>query len=178
MNTQSRMLKERRGSWYNPWIVDEFLRILDTLERLDAEDAHDSISEASLTRSNPKELDFIAATTAEERVFNELRRELPLAKSFKAAGDVLFRHVLRVVPVACVTLFTPNADASEVTVAVCGGLSIPALEDLRVVVGERISGWAFAHRQVVMNSNAALELGPVVRTFAAYRCGMRSQSPC
>ena len=46
--------KERRASWYDPWIVDEFLRILDKLERLDAEDVHGSISESSMARSTPK----------------------------------------------------------------------------------------------------------------------------
>jgi hypothetical protein len=35
-----------------------------------------------------------------------------------------------------------------------------------VPVGERISGWTFAHNQVVINSDATLELGPVVRTFS------------
>ncbi|HUR19738.1 MAG TPA: GAF domain-containing protein, partial [Vicinamibacterales bacterium] len=29
----------------------------------------------------------------------------------------------------------------------------------------RISGWAFAHRQIVFNSDAALDLGPVARNL-------------
>jgi GAF domain-containing protein len=33
-------------------------------------------------------------------------------------------------------------------------------------MGDRISGWALAHKQAVLNSNAALELGPIARTFA------------
>jgi hypothetical protein len=43
---------------------------------------------------------------------------------------------------------------------------LSAVEGLRIPVGDRVSGWAFAHKQAVVNSNAALELGPVARTFA------------
>jgi hypothetical protein len=32
-------------------------------------------------------------------------------------------------------------------------------------VGERISGWSFAHKQVVFNSDAALDLGPIAKTL-------------
>jgi GAF domain-containing protein len=39
------------------------------------------------------------------------------------------------------------------------------IEDLHIAVGDRISGWALAHKQAVLNSNATLELGPVARTF-------------
>ena len=34
---------------------------------------------------------------------------------------------------------------------------------LRISIGDRISGWAFAHKQAVINSNAALEFGSVAR---------------
>ena len=39
------------------------------------------------------------------------------------------------------------------------------IESTRVPVGGRISGWAFAHRQVIVNSDASLDLGPVARTL-------------
>jgi hypothetical protein len=37
---------------------------------------------------------------------------------------------------------------------------------LRIPIGERTSGWAFAHQRMVMNSDAGLELGPLVAGFA------------
>jgi hypothetical protein len=40
------------------------------------------------------------------------------------------------------------------------------MDSLRVPIGERISGWAFAHGQAVLNSDAALELGPVAKSFS------------
>lgn len=160
------VLRERRGSWYDPWVVDEFLKLLDKLERLDAEEARQPVSEVATSTIAPAQLEVIAATTAEEREFNELRRELPLAADLSAAADILFGHIRRVIPAASLALFMPSAEANELVAVACTGIGVSAVSDLRIAVGDRISGWALAHKQAVVNSNAALELGPVARTFA------------
>jgi len=115
-------------------------------------------------RLAPAQLEVIAATTAEEREFNELRRELPLATTVATAGDTLFRHLRRVVPAANFTLFLA-AETNELAVVASTGVGQAAIEGLHIGLGERVSGWATAHKQPVLNSNAALELGPVARTF-------------
>jgi hypothetical protein len=149
---------------YDPWVVDEFLRILDRLEAEDRTlgEGNDSTSSRVLS---PAQLDVISATTAEEREFNELRRELPKATSISAAADVLFRHLRRVVPAACFALYVPHEEGNELGALVCSGVGASTIRDIRIPVGERISGWAFAHKQVVVNSDATLELGPVARSF-------------
>lgn len=161
------VLRDRRGSWYDPWIVDRFLSILDALERLDAEDAQDAASSGIIHGLSPNQLDVITSTTFEEREFSELRRELPLTSSADAAAVVLFRHLRRVVPTANVTIFVPRLEANELTVLASSGVGASAVEELHISIGDRISGWAFAHKQAVVNSNAALEIGPVARTFAS-----------
>jgi len=158
------VLRERRGTWYDPWVVDEFLKILDKLERMDSEDQK-TVSGTATPQLIPAQLDVIAATTAEEREFNELRRELPLASSITNAAEVLFRHLRRVVPAASFSLFLPSQEKNELSAIACSGVGASAIEGLSIPVGERISGWCLAHKQTVLNSNAALELGPVARTF-------------
>jgi GAF domain-containing protein len=158
------VLRERRGSWYDPWVVDEFLRILDRLERMDAEESL-VVPGSPTTVLSPSQLDVISATTAEEREFNELRRELPLSGSVQDAAEALFRHLRRVIPAANLTLFVPN-DQNELAVAACSGVGTSTIQALTIPIGDRISGWAFAHKQAVLNSNVALELGPVARTFS------------
>jgi putative nucleotidyltransferase with HDIG domain len=158
------VLRERRGTWYDPWVVDEFLRILDRLERMDAEEGL-VIPGAPTAVLSPSQLDVISATTAEEREFNELRRELPLSGSVSDAAEVLFRHLRRVIPAASLTLFAPN-DRNELAVVACSGVATSTVQGLTIPIGDRISGWAFAHKQAVLNSNAALEVGPVARTFS------------
>jgi len=159
------VLRERRDSWYDPWVVDEFLRILDELERLDAEEQQ-AAEGIHTPRFAPSQLDAITATTAEEREFNELRRDLPLATTTVAAAEVLFRHLRRMMPVGTIALFAPSSETNELGVVACSGVGSSVVEDLRISIGDRISGWVLAHKQAVLNSNATLELGPVARTFS------------
>lgn len=159
------VLKDRRGSWYDAWVVDAFLKLLDDLEAQDRAE-QDTTDTAQVALALPTQLDVISATTAEEREFSELRRELPLAASLEAATDVLFRHLRRVVPAASMALFVPERDKDELSVVASSGVASGIIDGLAIQIGERISGWALAHRQVVVNSNAALELGPVARTLS------------
>jgi putative nucleotidyltransferase with HDIG domain len=158
------VLRDRRGTVYDPWVVDEFLRILDGLEKSWA--TQDAIGPVFAPLLTPAQLDVISATTAEEREFNELRRELPKASSVSAAADILFRHLRRVVPAAAFALYVPRPDANELNVLIASGVGAANIREIQIPIGERISGWAFAHKQVVLNSDAALELGPVVKTFS------------
>src|SRR6185503_2138773 len=60
----------------------------------------------------------------------------------------------------------PDVSTNELRVVASQGVGTAAIEGLSIPTGDRISGWALAHKQAVLNSNAALELGPVARTFA------------
>lgn len=158
------LLRDRRGSMYDPWVVDEFLRILDKVE-IDERAQVAGASAWSTPVLSAQQLEVISATSAEEREFNELRRELPKATSVSGAADVLFRHLRRVVPAGAFALYVPRQDANELNVLVCSGVGASTIKEVRIPIGERISGWAFAHKQVVLNSDATLELGPVAKTF-------------
>jgi putative nucleotidyltransferase with HDIG domain len=162
------VLRERRGVMYDPWVVDEFLKILDKLERTEAAEQQEILTGGSATVPGliPAQLDVISATTAEEREFNELRRDLPKATSLEAAAETLFRHLRRVVPAASLTLFMRKPDSNELHVVACSGVGSSAIAGLMIPIGERISGWAFANRQIVENSDATLDLGPVAKTFS------------
>ena len=70
------------------------------------------------------ELVVIAETTAEEREFSELRRELPLVTNVGSATEALFRHLRRVVPAVNMTLFVAAAERDEIRVVACAGAKI------------------------------------------------------
>jgi putative nucleotidyltransferase with HDIG domain len=161
-------LKDRRGRVYDPWVVDQFLRILDSLEHAEVAEQNKTATgmPASATPLATTQLDVISATTAEDREFNELRRDLPRAASLGDAADILFRHLRRVIPASSWALYLPKSDSNEIGVVASSGVAASVMDSLRVPIGERISGWAFAHAQAVLNSDAALELGPVAKSFS------------
>lgn len=163
------VLTERRGKAYDPWIVDQFVQLLDALEAMDAADSETCL--ASDTGDGrepliPGQFDVITATTTEEREFNELRRELPRATDIVTATEVLFKHTKRMVPFVSLALYVPRTDTNELAAIASFGVGATTIQGLQVAIGDRISGWAFAHAQVVLNSDATLELGPVARTFS------------
>jgi putative nucleotidyltransferase with HDIG domain len=162
------VLRERRGKAYDPWVVDSFLSILDRLEEAEAAERKQAFSGEIKpeTRIGGAQLDVITAATAEDREFNELRRDLSRATSIAEAADVLFKHLRRVIPAASIALYKQKADENSVSVIAATGVGTSAMDGLSVPIGDRISGWVFAHSQTVLNSDAALELGPVARTLS------------
>lgn len=161
------VLRDRRGTMYDPWVVDGLLTMLDELERADSADQEATRPVGSSPQSLiPAQLEAISATTAEEREFNELRRDLPKATTVVGAANVLFGHLKRVVPAASLALFIPRKDTADLDVVACTGVGVSAIDGLKIQVGDRISGWAFAHKEAVVNSDATLELGPVARTLS------------
>lgn len=160
-------LRDRRGRSYDPWVVDKFLTILSALEESEAAERRKTGGEQpALPETVGSQLDVISATNAEEREFNELRRDLPRATTLVEATEVLFRHLRRVLPAASLALYRPRADANELTVVAACGVGASAVEGMAVPIAERISGWVFANVQPVLNSDATLELGPVAKTFS------------
>jgi putative nucleotidyltransferase with HDIG domain len=160
-------LRERRGKIYDPWVVDQFLRILDRLEEVEAAEQRKSLGEGTdAARLAPDQLEVISATSAEDREFNELRRDLPRATSIVGAAEVLYRHLRRIAPAVSFALYMPKSESTELAVVASFGVGASVIEGLTVPIGERISGWAFAHSQPVLNSDATLELGPVAKTFS------------
>jgi GAF domain-containing protein len=62
-------------------------------------------------------------------------------------------------------MYVPAQGETDLSAVYCAGSGAETIESTKIPVGERISGWAFAHRQVVFNSDASLDLGPVARTL-------------
>jgi putative nucleotidyltransferase with HDIG domain len=162
------VLKDRRGKAYDPLVVDQFMKLLDELEAAEAKERDSALLGTGDGASQlvPAQLEVISATTAEEREFNELRRDLPRAENIAAATELLFGHVRRVVPAASLALSLPTGDTNELFVAAATGVGASTMEGARVSIGDRVSGWVYAHGQAVLNSDASLEVGPVARTFA------------
>jgi putative nucleotidyltransferase with HDIG domain len=160
------ILLDRRGTMYDPWVVDRFLRILDRLEAIDAAQGRSAPALTTTTGHLANAtLDVISAATAEEREFGELRRELPKAPSLAAAAEIFFGHLRRVVPAAAVVMYVQPPGEDDLKALYCAGSGASTIDATRIPVGERISGWSFAHRQIVFNSDAALDLGPVARSL-------------
>ncbi len=138
------IISERRGTMYDPTVVDAFTRLQKSnssviTRRTAAPDVREPVAVTSVDRGVP-------ASTIES-VCAELHRTL-------AAELCLFFEYDR---------------AADVLVAIAGA-GVPAVENLgcRMRRGERVTGWVGANQQPAVNAAAELDLGD-----AAARAGLQ-----
>ncbi len=147
------ILVERRGSMYDPLVVDTFIRVYkeiappETVVPESAKSARgvsartaEAISEPNPQQDAEPRAAAIAQTRYDEAIelVERLRDEIPYAMAilfiYDAKDDELIsRHV-----------------AGDSQGVVCG---------LRISLGERLSGWVAANKKTILNSDPALDLG-------------------
>jgi diguanylate cyclase (GGDEF)-like protein/putative nucleotidyltransferase with HDIG domain len=166
-----RILIERRGSMYDPLVVDTFARVYTRIipQSLPVDDNSSlaAITEASsssmpLPQSN-RRLDDIAASTDEMLTLFDLARGLTPLMTLQDVGDMISKHLRRLVPCSLCVFFVYNVDSDELIAAHASGDNAELVTDLRIGLGQRLSGWVAANRQSIRNSDPVLDLGEVAR---------------
>jgi diguanylate cyclase (GGDEF)-like protein/putative nucleotidyltransferase with HDIG domain len=170
-----RILLERRGSMYDPLIVDKFLEICDRLV-VDAPESR-TRSEIELVSIAPggsvkpmvpppaTGLDDIAASTEEMLALYDLAQGLMGQIAFADAADVIAKHLRRLVPASSCVFFLYDSETDELVTAHASGEGAPQFAELRIPRGQRLTGWVAASRQTILNSDPILDLGDAARHF-------------
>jgi putative nucleotidyltransferase with HDIG domain len=157
------ILRERSGRMYDPSVVETFIRIQKdiVLEQDDRAAQHQVMRRIADTRHvTPTPAVAGASTDTPEGLlaFVSLSR---LASGNATQADVLSiaSHLLAdVVPGVSGAWFLP--DGADRLVAVDAfGAAAPLLRGMSIGVGDRLTGWVAATRQVIADSPAALDLG-------------------
>ena len=170
-NEALNILLERRGSMYDPLVVDTFVRCHRELEQ-EAIPAHAvdatlagfaGIQQPSIPVSNPS-LDEIAASADEMLTLYDLARALAGQVSSADASDVIAKHLRRLIPSSLCIFFMYNTATDELEATHAFGEAASIVKGLRIPLGQRLSGWVAANRQTIVNSDASLDLGDVARS--------------
>lgn len=170
-----RILLERRGSMYDPLVVDTFIELHPTLVATALPETESAllttITDASSTslKSNQGDqtvrLEDIASSAGEAVTLFALAQAVSGQQSVFDIGHVTFSQLRRLVPHAFGLLFVYLEATDEVKVAYVSGDSSAVLTGMRIVVGERLTGWVAANRQTIRNSDPVLDLGEVGKTL-------------
>jgi diguanylate cyclase (GGDEF)-like protein/putative nucleotidyltransferase with HDIG domain len=166
-----RILLQRRGTMYDPLIVDTFVAIHEQItpdaeSNSRASDTLSGVPAASYPRksfSNSSTLDPTAPSADEMLTLYGLSGALSGHASISATSEVVAKHLRRLIPFSlCVLyLYDPELDELEATHTV--GDAASAVRGLRIPNGQRLSGWVAANRQTIMNSDPILDLDEVAR---------------
>jgi diguanylate cyclase (GGDEF)-like protein/putative nucleotidyltransferase with HDIG domain len=168
------ILIQRRGSMYDPLIVDTFLRVhATTPKELPRQGpASEVLNTIARSRHAPlpelarAPLDEIAARADEMLNVYELARALAGQMSLSDAGDVIAKHLRRLIPSSLIVfyLYDRASDGLEARHVVGEGAS--AFRGMKIGLGQRLSGWVAANRQTISNSDPALDLGDAARSHS------------
>src|SRR4051812_10575683 len=161
------ILNERRGTMYDPMIVDAFSRLHASLPKDQPAGGPTSAVLNSISRRTSKTaLPQVAAkgnvvSTADDIIaIYELSRALAGTVTLQDCADAIGGHLQRLVPSAVCAFYINDVTRGELELVHATGRQYSApLVGLRIPIGQRLSGWVAANRQTIVNSDAALDLG-------------------
>jgi putative nucleotidyltransferase with HDIG domain len=163
------ILLERRGTMYDPLIVDTFIRILPQI----AEDVPPPRrNEAALAQISQSAATTVPAPSPVEAtpdtVVEQLGEIVSLTKVVNAGSsyaDMLAlasAAVRRVVGRGTCTIYLVSPDGRTLTVEHASGPLAEQLTGTSIEIGQKLSGWVAAHRRTIVNSDAQLDLCDVL----------------
>lgn len=151
------IIMQRRGSMYDPLVVDTFVETLAELER-SAED----LEPVSPTLQQIADLNAPLPQSLEEKPPSPDEFRIPPLGSPLRASDVAPLVLGLVAPSATAlgsALFMVADGSTELQAVSIAGNVTPAYLGTRTEIGDRVIGWALSTRSVVTNTPIELELG-------------------
>jgi putative nucleotidyltransferase with HDIG domain len=163
------IVRERRGTMYDPSVVDAFESLQieveaetvnqplpDALDRF-AQAAREMRRADSSSETIPLEL-RVSATEMLLRLYGQLSVLGPAA-GIDVTCDTVSRYLLRVAPAGLVVFYRRDDAADEVVAVYASGFGESLVRDARMPMGHGVSGWVAATGRSVINADSALDLG-------------------
>lgn len=168
------ILAERRGTMYDPLIVDTFARVYKEIAPPE-ESTSTSNALAAITYggqvgpvqapSTSSRFNEISSSTEETLLLYEMARSLTGRLSLGEAADMITKHLRRVVPATTCVFFVYDESSDDLYAAHASGENAAHFAGVRVPMGQRLTGWVAANRQTILNSDPTLDLGEVARSL-------------
>jgi putative nucleotidyltransferase with HDIG domain len=156
------ILQERRGTMYDPLVVDQFLSAYHEMVAVAneaGEQARTLLVSHATVDSGSSALEEIRAAAADGAVLAATRQNLLEARNLKEAMNGLGQAVRQLTPSSACAFFRYSPESDDLFCECVSDQKFNALLGLRVRPGERVTGWVAANRQTISNSDATLDLG-------------------
>jgi putative nucleotidyltransferase with HDIG domain len=166
VNEAFEILRQRRGTMYDPWVVDTFIsvypQIADLADSAGKQAAGMVVSRQSTRAAWSQAKDTHSVSAIGQMALNNARQEIQTAKDVRHAFRTIDAHVRRLTRADGCALFRHSlADDTLVCSDATGG-TFQSLVGHVISPGERVTGWVWANRRTINNANAAVELGHLV----------------
>ena len=162
------ILLERRGSMYDPLVIDTFIRDHSEISAIESDDAAsrtllDTFASHNLRIDTPS-----AAAPPPVVVASAIGAPLDILLSLTPTtaglalsdlGVLLFRRLQQSVPFAGMAIFVVDPTGTALKCAFAEGKGATAVTRVTMSLGDRLTGWVGANRTAIWNSDAALDVG-------------------
>jgi putative nucleotidyltransferase with HDIG domain len=167
------ILRERRGRMYDPVVVDMFIRIHRdvVLTDVDTGDHHEVLQQINRSlQSDAAAAEPVMPAPQVKAVADDVLAFVSLARL--ASGTVALSDILalstnlirNVVP-GTTGVWYVTSEAGDRLIAVdTFGPAASSMRSSSILIGDKLTGWVAANRQVIVNSDAALDLGAAAAT--------------
>jgi len=169
------ILRERRGSMYDPLIVDTFARVyLEIAPKAITDgpprDALNEITTGTQIAANQRgSVTADVMTTRSERGHSRIRNDVFEKKVGMDETDIV-ASIREIIRFSLGILFLNDVTTNELEAAYAFGDSSEFVRGLKIPLGQRLSGWVAVNRQTIMNSDAVLDLGDIARAAGLRVC--------
>lgn len=160
------ILRERRGTMYDPLVVDTFIRVHREISpelpdvRMGSSSALTEITSATTSGREPTAM-LPPSSASDAKLGDDLAKSLTDMST--SDGDLLDSAIRLAVPFAAALWYRYDRFSDHLVVHSACGLLREAASTLQIPVGERLSGWVAANRRSIANSDPALDLGDLAR---------------
>ncbi len=170
------ILLERRGSMYDPAVVDGFLALLPSLGAV--VDMEPNLGRAMHRLAAAREAAPAVAAVpvaplpsrpmSPQAAIESVLRLISGPPRLTDVASLIAVDLHAMVPDAEFVFYvtSPGAEKIVAEYSTCAGLVAPGHD--AILLGERVSGWVAANRQQIINSDARLDLGPDSGTSFRY----------
>ena len=110
-------------------------------------------------------MEDIAASADEMLTLYELARALAGQVSTSDTGDVIAKHLRRLIPSSLCVFYLYDASIDELEAKHVTGDAASIVRGLKIPLGQRLSGWVAANRQTIVNADPTLDLGDTARSL-------------
>ena len=168
------ILRARRGTMYEPLVVDTFIRVhRELVDQMASFPPHDALRQ--ITRSAAAPSPAPAMVVAPDGVSDDILAFVSLARL--ASGDASMGDVLslasglmrELAPSATIGWFVIDEGSGYVAMRHAAGPAAAQMTGTSLRMGEGVSGWVAANRQVIINSEASLDLGEQAHSGTALK---------
>ena len=168
------ILRARRGTMYEPLVVDTFIRVhRELVDQMASFPAHDALRQITRSAAIPSPAPAMIVTP--DGVSDDILAFVSLARL--ASGDASMADVLslasglmrELAPSATIGWFVIDEPSGYLSMRHACGPAATQMTGTSLRMGEGVSGWVAANRQVIINSEASLDLGEQAHSGTALK---------